>query len=240
MTGGSSGLGFAIASRLALEGARVIIAGRNQKTVDEAVLRLNAMGGSAESLVMDVTDEQGVRAAITRIADRHPALDILVHSAGIVGPTHIKTVDYPTEAFSEVLGVNLRGSFLVVKYALPRIRRNPAGRILLLASMAGKDGNPGMMGYTASKAAVFGLVKALGREYAEAGVIINGFAPAVVRTPLVDAMDPAQVEYLAGLIPMRRPGTLAEVAALGCWIVSPECSFTTGFVFDLSGGRATY
>lgn len=235
VTGGGSGLGKGIAQRLAAEGATLVVAGRN-----EAALRACREEFPAIPLAMDVTDEDSVRSALVRLVATHGRLDIVVQSAGIVGPTHITTPEYPTEDFINVVRINLTGSFLVAKHALPYLIKAGAGRLLFMASMSGRDGNPGMMGYTAAKSGLFGLIKALGKEYADTGVTINGLAPALVRTPLVDMMAPEQVAYLTRLIPMKRPGTIEEVAALAAWIVSPECSFTTGFIFDLSGGRSAY
>lgn len=213
----------------------MVVAGRN-----EAALRACRDEFSAFPLALDVTDEDSVHSALVRLVATHGKLDVVVQSAGIVGPTHVTTPEYPTQEFIRVVRINLTGSFLVAKHALPYLGRADRGRLLFMASMSGRDGNPGMMGYTAAKSGLFGLIKALGKEYAGTGVTINGLAPAVVRTPLVDMMAPEQVEYLTRLIPMKRPGTIDEVAALAAWIVSSECSFTTGFVFDLSGGRSAY
>jgi 3-oxoacyl-[acyl-carrier protein] reductase len=240
VTGGATGLGEGIARRLAAEGATLVISGRRESELRRAADDFRAAGQGAVPLAFDVTDEAAVAAALRRIVLAHGRLDIVVHGAGHVGPTHVPTADYPTEAFRDAVTTHLLGSFLMAKHALPYLERAPAGRLLFLASMAGRDGNPGMMGYTAAKAGLAGLIKAWGREAAGTRVTVNGLAPAVIRTPLVDAMAPEQVAYLTRLIPMRRPGTIEEVAALAAWIVSPEASFTTGFVFDLSGGRATY
>ncbi len=240
VTGGSAGLGAGIAARLAAEGATVIVNGRDAGAVDRTVAVLRAAGGVAEGWSADVTDESVVGTGLEGLLRRHGGLDGLVHSAGMVGVTRKNILQYPDEEFDRVVRTNLTGSFLVARACLPPMARRGRGRALFLASMAGRDGNPDMMGYTAAKAGVFGLVKALGREFAGTGVTVNGLAPAVVRTALVDAMDPAHVDYLTRLIPMRRTGTIAEVAALAAWILGPECSYTTGFIFDASGGRATY
>ncbi len=164
----------------------------------------------------------------------------MVNSAGIVGPTSTKIVDYPAEKFEEVCRVNLFGSFIMTQAVLPSMLRGNYGRILLIASVAGKEGNPGMAGYSASKSGVIGLVKGVAKEYADTAITINGLAPAVIMTDMVRGIDPKQVEYMTSKIPMKRLGTLEEVAAISAWITSKECSFTTGFIFDLTGGRATY
>jgi 3-oxoacyl-[acyl-carrier protein] reductase len=166
--------------------------------------------------------------------------DIMINSAGIAGPTNTPILSYAAEDFERVYAVNLRGSFLMTKYSLPAMLARNYGRILLIASIAGKEGNPGMCGYSATKAGVIGLVKGVGKEYAETGVTINGLAPAVIMTDLVRELPSETVSYMTSKIPMKRCGTLNEVAGMAAWIVSKECSFTTGFTFDLSGGRATY
>ena len=164
----------------------------------------------------------------------------MVHAAGIVGPSGTKITDYPVEEYDKVYAVNLRGSFLMTKYAVKSMEKYNYGRILLLASIAGKEGNPFMTGYSSSKAGVIGLVKGIGKEYAQTGITVNGLAPAVIKTPMNEKTAPEQLAYMTAKIPMGRLGTIEEVAALSCWIVSKEASFNTGHVFDISGGRATY
>ena len=164
----------------------------------------------------------------------------MVNSAGIVGPTNTKITDYPTEEYDKIYGVNLRGSFLMTKYILKVMEKNNYGRILLIASIAGKEGNPYMTGYSSTKAGVIGLVKGIGKEYAQTGITINGLAPAVIKTAMNDKNAPEQMAYMTAKIPMGRLGTVEEVSSLVAWIVSKESSFNTGFVFDISGGRATY
>ncbi len=240
VTGGASGIGKAIARRLAAEGGNVILCERNPDKLERARVELEREGLRVTTVECDVSEEASVTAALDRILDDAKRLDVVVHSAGVVGPTHVNAVEYPTAEFDRVCAINLRGSFLVAKHAITRMLTNRHGRLLLLASMAGKEGNSGMIGYSASKAGVFGLVKALGKEYAESGITINGLAPALIHTPLVDGMKSEQISYMSAKIPMKRMGTVEEVAALACWIVSPEATFNTGFIFDLSGGRATY
>ena len=157
-----------------------------------------------------------------------------------MGPTSIQTADIVAEDFDQTIAVNLRGSFLVLKHALQAMTKRDYGRILLIASIAGKEGNAGMCAYSTSKAGVIGLVKSAGKEYAETGITINALAPAVVKTAMVESMPPEQVKYMTEKIPMQRLCTLEEVASTAAWIVSPEASFNTASTFDLSGGRATY
>jgi len=187
-----------------------------------------------------VTDEGRVNAAVAGLVAEWGGVDILVNSAGITGVSARKTHEITFADFERVVRVNLFGSFLTAKAVLPGMVARRYGRILHIASIAGKDGNAGMVSYSSSKAAVIGMTKSQGKEYAESGITINALAPAVIQTPLVDAMPPEQVKANTDKIPMKRCGTLDEIAAMACFIVSPETSFTTGFTFDLSGGRAVY
>jgi 3-oxoacyl-[acyl-carrier protein] reductase len=237
VTGAASGLGEGIARRLAEEGAKLALFDRD---VDRLQKIAASIGRDARSYPLDITDPSAVTAAVGAAERELGPIAVLINSAGIVGPTNRMIVDYPLEEFDRVYQVNLRGSFIVTKAVLPSMKSRNYGRILLIASIAGKEGNPGMVGYSASKAGVIGLVKAVGKEFAETGITVNGLAPGVVMTDLVRGTDPKQVEYMTAKIPMKRLGTIEEVAAIATWIVSKECSFTTGFIFDLSGGRATY
>lgn len=234
VSGGASGIGLGIGQRLAAEGARVVLFDLDAARLAEAA------GTWAETAVVDVSDEAQVNAAFDAVLARHGQLDIMVNSAGIPGKTAVKIVDYDLEAFQKVLRINLIGSFIMTRAAVQRMLPRNYGRILLLASMAGKDGNPGMAGYTASKAGVIGLVKGIGKEYAATGITVNGIAPALIATPLNLATAQEQLDYMRKLIPMGRLGSVEEVTALATWILSPEASFNTGFVFDVSGGRAVY
>jgi len=235
VTGAATGLGNAIARRLALEGARVALLDVNDARVRQAASEIGGVGRQ-----VDVGDEQSVKDALDAVQKEIGPPDIMINSAGIAGPTNTPILSYAAEDFERVYAVNLRGSFLMTKYSLPAMLARNYGRILLIASIAGKEGNPGMCGYSATKAGVIGLVKGVGKEYAETGVTINGLAPAVIMTDLVRELPSETVSYMTSKIPMKRCGTLDEVAGMAAWIVSKECSFTTGFTFDLSGGRATY
>jgi 2-dehydro-3-deoxy-L-rhamnonate dehydrogenase (NAD+) len=237
ITGGTSGLGLAIARRLISEGAFVVVWDMNAKACGELA---NEFGSRGSCDVVDVTNEAQVRAAVGLITSSHGKIDILVNCAGITGKTNIKSHEVPLDDFDFVLRVNLNGSFLTAKHVLPGMVKAGYGRILHIASIAGKEGNAGMLAYSASKAAVIGMTKVQGKEYAETGVTINALAPAVIQTPMVDALPPEQVTYMTSKIPMKRCGSLDEVAAMAAFIVSREASFTTGFTFDLTGGRAVY
>ena len=237
VTGGADGLGLAISRRLLAEGAIVWLLDRDESRVNPAA---REAGGKAHPAVVDIADEPGVQAVFERIVQTHGRLDVVVNSAGIVGPNNRKVSETPADGFEQVLRVNLFGSFIVCKQALVQMQKRNYGRVLLIASIAGKEGNAGMCAYSSAKAGVIGLVKSAGKEFAETGITINALAPAVVRTAMVESMDPAQVKYMTDKIPMKRCCTLTEVAALATWIVSPEASFNTGFTFDLTGGRAVY
>ena len=240
ISGGADGLGKGIAARIASEGCTVILFDINENLLQQTVREFKDLGYAADGVAMDISSEDAVKRSIDETVKQFGKIDIMVNSAGIVGPTSIKITDYKTEDFDHIYNINLRGSFLMTKYAVKAMEKNNYGRILLLASMAGKDGNPFMAGYTAMKAGVIGLVKGIGKEYAETGITINGLAPAVIRTAMNEKTSPEQLAFLTAKIPMKRLGTIEEVAAISAWIVSKESTFTTGFLFDISGGRATY
>jgi 3-oxoacyl-[acyl-carrier protein] reductase len=240
VTGGADGLGRGVAERLAGEGATVALFDRNAELLAATASELSEAGLSVEGHVVDVADADSVETAIGAVVAAHGGLQVMVHCAGIVGPTSTPIADYDVAAFDQVYGVNLRGTFLMVKHALKPMLAAGYGRMLCFASIAGKEGNPGMIGYSSTKAGVIGLVKAVGKEYAESGVTINALAPAVIRTAMVEACTPEQVKYMTDKIPMKRTGTIEEVSAISAFIVSRESSFCTGAVFDISGGRATY
>jgi 3-oxoacyl-[acyl-carrier protein] reductase len=236
VTGGTSGLGLAIARRLVSEGAYVVIWDSNSKACPDLDREL---GDRGSCWPVDVTEEAQVKAAVDSIVALGK-IDVLVNCAGVTGKTNIKSHDVTLDDFDFVMRVNVTGSFLTAKHVLPVMVKNGYGRILHIASIAGKEGNAGMLAYSASKAAVIGMTKVQGKEYAETGVTINALAPAVIQTPMVDAMPSDQVNYMTSKIPMKRCGSLEEVAAMAAFIVSRENSFSTGFTFDLTGGRAVY
>ena len=240
VTGGASGIGAAKAARLATEGAKVVLFDNNESGLSEQMDKMKFSTLNVSQAVVDITKEKQVRKAFREVVETHERLDVVVNSAGIVGPTSTNIADYTLSSFEQVLAINLTGSFLITKYAIENMLPRNYGRILLIASIGGKEGNPGMVGYATSKSGVMGLVKSIGKEYAETGITVNGIAPAVIATPMNVDTDPRMMEYMLDKIPMKRLGLVDEVAALVCWICSKEASFNTGFVFDLSGGRATY
>jgi 2-dehydro-3-deoxy-L-rhamnonate dehydrogenase (NAD+) len=237
ITGGASGIGFATAENLQSKGVQVALLDMNAEGLATAKEKL---AGEPLTIQTDVSDEASVNAAVEQVAQQFGRIDILFNSAGIAGKTNLKTHEVPTEDFEKVYGVNLRGSFLICKAVVPHMLKTGYGRILLMASIAGKEGNAGMVSYSATKAGVIGLTKAIGKEYADSGITVNALAPAVIWTPIHDEIPQEQIDYMTSKIPMARCGTLEEVADMAVFIVSPKNSFTTGFTFDLSGGRATY
>ncbi len=237
VTGSASGLGQAIAAKLHANGANVAMLDLNEAAVQAAA---KETGPQASAWAVDVTNETQVSAVIERIANQFGRIDVLVNSAGITGKTNIKSQDVETKDLRQVFDVNFMGSFFTARAVLPWMLKRNYGRILHIASVAGKEGNAGMLAYSASKAAVIGMTKVQGKEYAESGITINALAPAVIRTQMVEAMPAAQVQYMTDKIPMKRCGTLDEIAHMAAFIVSPGASFTTGFTFDMTGGRATY
>jgi 2-dehydro-3-deoxy-L-rhamnonate dehydrogenase (NAD+) len=240
ITGGAEGIGRGIATRLASEGATIALFDRNATLLERTIAELREQGYAVTGHVVDISDEASVEQAVRAVVEQTGRLDILVNSAGIVGPTSTRITDFSVDDYDRIYQTNLRGAFLVTKWAVKHMEPRNYGRILHLASIAGKEGNPFMAGYSSMKAGVIGLVKGVGKEYAETGITVNGIAPAVIRTAMNENTAPEQLAYMTAKIPMKRLGTVDEVAALACWIVSPEASFNTGFIFDLSGGRATY
>lgn len=237
ITGGADGLGFAFASKLIQAGGTACLFDINEKKLQDAQ---KALGSRCRGSVVDVSSPEAVSQAVDAVAAEFGRLDILVNSAGITGKTNLKSHEVDPVDFDRVFAQNVRGTFLTCRAAIPHMLTRNYGRILNISSIAGKDGNAGMLAYSASKAAVIGLTKAMGKEYAETGLTINALAPAVIRTAMVEAMPEAQVKYMTDKIPMKRCGTLDEFAATALFILSPANSFSTGFTFDLSGGRAVY
>lgn len=240
IAGAASGLGAAAARHLAALGATVACLDIDEAGATRLAGEITASGGKSLAARLDVNDPAGVEEVFTSL-DRHlPALDALVNCAGITGTTNIKAHEVDLADFDRVHAVNLRGALIISQAALRRMLPKAYGRILHVASIAGKEGNAGMTAYSATKAGLIGLVKSMGKDYATAGITVNALAPAVIRTPLVEALPQATIDYMTAKIPMARCGELSEAAEMIAWIVSPACSFTTGFTFDLSGGRATY
>ena len=236
ITGGATGLGYAIAQRLIASGGSVTLWDRDEQAAKKAA---TALGAKASAVTVDVSQHGSVQAAVKATLLIAPRVDALVNSAGVTGP-NVKLWDYPVDEWRQVMEVNLNGLFLCCREWAPHLRANNYGRIVNIASVAGKDGNPNASAYSASKAAVIALTKSLGKELADTGVRVNCVTPAAVKTSIFEQMTPEHIAFMLSKIPMGRFGTPEEVAAMVGWLCSEECSFSTGAVFDLSGGRSTY
>ena len=235
ITGGASGLGLSVAKRMALEGATVAIWDVNAEALDAAAEEI----GVVHTAMIDVADpdavERTMRACVTTLGK----LDILVCSAGITGAT-VPVQDFPIESWKHVLDINMNGLFYCCRAAIPFLLENGYGRIVNVASVAGKEGNPNASAYSASKAAVIGFTKSLGKELATANVMVNALTPATFESPILAQLPQSQVDYMRSKIPMSRLGAVEESAAMVCFMASEECSFTTASTFDTSGGRTTF
>jgi NAD(P)-dependent dehydrogenase (short-subunit alcohol dehydrogenase family) len=231
VTGGASGIGWAVTKRLAEEGATVCV---------WDVSDLPAAAPEAVSAVkLDLTDPAAVEQATADTAKSLGGIDVLVSSAGVAGQ-NATLWDYPIEHWRDVFAINVHALFYCNRFVVPHMMAGDYGRIVNIASIAGKEGNPNASAYSASKAAVIGLTKSLGKELARTNITVNSVTPAAVRTPIFDQITEEHIQFMLSKIPMGRLGTVDEVAALVCWLASEECSFTTGAVFDVSGGRAVY
>jgi 3-oxoacyl-[acyl-carrier protein] reductase len=236
VTGGAAGIGLAVAQRLVASGGRVSLWDRDAAALDRARI---ALGADTDARVVDVADAASVQSAAQATAAALQRIDALVCSAGITGP-NATTWDYPVDAWRQVMEINVNGVFLCNRAVVPAMLGRDYGRIVNIASVAGKEGNPNASAYSASKAAVIGLTKSLGKELAKTGIRANCVTPAAVKTAIFDQMMQAHIDFMLSKIPMARFGGVDEIAALVAWLCTEECSFSTGAVFDLSGGRATY
>ena len=221
ITGGASGIGEAVAKRIASEGGKV------------AIWDING------EIKVDISDYSSVERALAKTLKKLGGIDILVNSAGITGPT-VPLAEFPVDGWLKVMAVNVNGAFFTNRAVVPHMMAQDYGRIVNIASIAGKEGNPNASAYSASKAAVIGMTKSLAKELAKTNITVNSVTPAAVRTPIFDQMPQSHIDFMLAKIPKGRFGTVDEVASLVCWLVSEECSFSTGAVFDVSGGRATY
>jgi len=236
VTGGAAGIGLAVAKRLAASGARVALWDRDPAALAQAKA---AIGAGTLTFELDVADAAAVERVADATAQAHGGLDVLVCSAGITGP-NVPMAQYPVDDWKRVFDVNVHGLFYCNRAVVPLMQAKDYGRIVNIASVAGKEGNPNASAYSASKAAVMGLTKSLGKELAKTGIRVNCVTPAAVRTAIFDQMSQQHIDFMLSKIPLGRFGTVDEIAAMVCWLASEDCSFSTGAVFDLSGGRATY
>ena len=236
VTGGAQGIGLAIVKRMLASGANVRIWDRDQKLLQQT---LSGLSGPVSGDAVDVADEKSVAQGTAAAAAALGKIDILVNNAGIAG-ANAPTVDYPVDEWERVLKVNLTSQFLCCRAIAPHMVKQKYGRIVNIASIAGKEGNPNAVAYSASKAGVISLTKSLGKELAKDGVSVNCITPAAAKTAIFDQMTEQHINYMLAKIPMGRFVLVEEIAAMACWLASEDCSFTTGGVFDISGGRATY
>ena len=236
ITGGAAGIGLGIARRVIASGGSVTLWDLDGAALGAAV---KTLGPEADSVLVNVTEQVSVAAAAKQTAQVHGAIDVLVNSAGITGP-NTKLWDYPVDAWQQVMQVNLNGLFLCCREVVPLMQARNYGRIVNIASVAGKEGNPNASAYSASKAAVIALTKSLGKELANTGIRVNCVTPAAVKTGMFDQMTPEHIQFMLSKIPMGRFGEVDEIAAMVAWLCTEDCSFSTGATFDLSGGRATY
>ena len=236
ITGGASGIGLAIARRILEEGGSVVLWDVDQGKLEAAK---KALGANAHVARLDLTDAGAVERATAEAEKALGHIDVLVCSAGVAGLNAL-VVDYPIEEWKRVFDANVNALFYCNRFVAKAMKARGYGRIVNIASIAGKEGNPTASAYSASKAAVIGLTKSLGKELAKDGVTVNVITPATIETPMLEQVSPAHIAYMRSKIPMERFGVVDEVASLVCWLASRECSFSTGAVFDISGGRATY
>ncbi|MBI1786191.1 MAG: SDR family oxidoreductase [Acidobacteria bacterium] len=236
VTGAATGIGEAIARRLSLAGAAVAVADLNPEGAAEVAA---AIGGDAFALQIDIARSDSVSNAVTQVLERRGRIDVLVNNAGIAGKA-APLWEQSDEDWQRVIAVNLTGVFHCCRAVMAPMRSRRYGRIVNVASIAGKEGNPNMTGYSSSKAGVIAFTKSLAKEVATEGICVNSVTPAVIRTKILDQLSQAQIDYMTEKIPMRRTGTPEEIAAVVHFLASPDCSFVTGQCYDASGGRATY
>ncbi len=239
VTGAATGIGYGIARRLGSEGARILMVDIDGSQGEQSSSELAARGVGVRLVVGDVGEPEVAERAVKQALDSWGRIDVLVNNAGIVGK-YANIWELPVEELDRVYRVNLRGVYLFCNKVIPHMLERDHGRIVNIASIAGKEGNPRMVPYSATKAAVIALTKSVGKELARTGIRVNCVAPAVVQTRILDEFTPEQLQYMVERIPMGRTGEIDEIAALVAWLSSSECSFSTGAVFDISGGRATY
>jgi len=236
VTGGAQGIGLAIVRRLLDSGATVRIWDRDKALLDKTI---SSLPGPVSGAAVDVTDGPSITQATDAALKDLGKVDVLVNNAGIAGMA-VPTVDLPVEEWERVIKVNLTGPFLTCRALAPHMAKAKYGRIVNIASIAGKEGNPNASAYSASKAGVIALTKSLGKELAQAGVLVNCVTPAAAKTAIFDQITQQHIDYMLAKIPMGRFVKVEEIAALVCWLASEDCAFSTGGVFDISGGRATY
>jgi NAD(P)-dependent dehydrogenase (short-subunit alcohol dehydrogenase family) len=236
VTGGAQGIGLAIVERLVASGARVRIWDRDAKLLSQT---LSKLGKSVTGDAIDVTDAREIARGTKSALDAFGKIDVLVNNAGIAGPSR-PVVDYPVEEWRRVIEIDLTGPFLCCRAVVPHMTKAGYGRIVNIASVAGKEGNPNAAAYGAAKGGLITFTKSLGKELAQTGVLVNCVTPAAAQTAILEQVTPEFAKFMLSKIPMGRFVQVEEIAALACWLASEDCSFSTAGVFDISGGRATY
>ena len=236
VTGGAQGIGLAIVKRLIASGAKVRIWDVDDRLLAKSIA---ALGSAVTGDAIDVADAAAVERGVKSALEALGRIDVFVNNAGIAGATR-PVVEYPVDEWEKVIRVDLTGPFLCCRAAAPRMVQQKYGRIVNIASIAGKEGNPNAAAYSAAKAGVIALTKSLGKELAQTGVLVNCITPAAAKTAIFDQISQQHIDYMLSKIPMGRFVAVEEIAALACWLASEDCSFSTGGVFDISGGRATY
>ena len=239
VTGSATGIGYGISKRLANDGANLVMVDMDANMLEQSASEVSARTREVEISIGDVSEPQTAREAVTKAVDKWGKIDILVNNAGI-GGINGNIWELDVDEMDRVYRTNLRGVFSFCHEVIPHMLEKDYGRIVNIASIAGKEGNPRMVPYSSTKAAVIGLTKSIGKELAGTGVLANCITPAVVQTRILEEFTPEQVQYMVDRIPVGRTGEITEIAALVTWLASDECSFSTGAVFDISGGRATY
>jgi NAD(P)-dependent dehydrogenase (short-subunit alcohol dehydrogenase family) len=239
ITGGAQGIGYAIAQRMLKSGCAVALWDINKERLAQARAALSAFGPAVSQQAVELTDDGEVEAATQATLREMKRLDILVNSAGITGGNGT-TWELAPDVWRRVIEVNLIGCYLTCRAVVPHMIKAGYGRIVNIASVAGKEGNPNASHYSASKAGLIGLTKSLGKELAKTGVLVNAVTPAAAKTPIFDSMKPEHIEYMLARIPMGRFLEVNEAASMVAWLCTEDCAFSTGAVFDLSGGRSTY
>ena len=239
VTGAAQGVGRAAAERLLRDGHHVVLADINADLVEDSATELDSEDGRTMATAVDVTKEESVHELVRRTNEHYGRIDVLVNNAGVAGQA-APCWDLPTGEWERVLAIDLNGVYYGCRAVLPYMREQRSGRIVNVSSIAGKEGNPSAVPYSAAKAGVIGLTKAIAKEVAAEGILVNAITPAVIETPILKQLTDEHIQYMISRIPMGRVGKPEEVAALIGWLCSEECTFSTGAVFDISGGRATY
>jgi NAD(P)-dependent dehydrogenase (short-subunit alcohol dehydrogenase family) len=239
VTGSATGIGYGISKRLAKDGANLVMVDMDANMIEQSASEIAVRTKEVEILIGDVSETQTAQEAVNKAINKWGQIDILINNAGI-GGVNGNIWELDVSEMDRVYRTNLRGVFSFCHEVIPHMLEKDYGRIVNIASIAGKEGNPRMVPYSSTKAAVIGLTKSIGKELAGTGILANCITPAVVQTRILEQFTPEQVQYMVDRIPVGRTGEIAEIAALVAWLASEECSFSTGAVFDISGGRATY